>query len=164
MIGRAQDLFIAASRKSRIFRRMDHIVTICWSCRFWLEAAPRACPANDSTIATGVAELLNKLLLKKYAPAAVLMTRRYEVLSMQGPLVKFLDFPPGSDTRLACHGSTSTDSQNPNRCPRGDSFRAGNFERTKSPLSRIPTSYDANFTGCPCRRYAGSRRPADGDI
>lgn len=102
VIGRAQDLFIAVSRKSRIFRRIGphrhNLLELPILAGSGRELVLRT-TQRSSRPATGVAEMLNKLLLKKYAPAAVLMTRRYEVLSMQGPLVNVLDFPSGEPTR-----------------------------------------------------------------
>lgn len=101
-IGRAQDLFASISRKSRIFRRIGprrhDLMELPIMAGSGRELALRTAHRSPRT-ASDVVEVLKKLLLKKYAPAAVLMTRRYEVLSMQGPLVRFLDFPPGEPTR-----------------------------------------------------------------
>jgi two-component system CheB/CheR fusion protein len=113
-VGRAQDLFTPVSKKSRIFRRIGprrHDLM-----ELPIATGSRSEPALPTTrrslrSASSVVETLNRLLLKKYAPAAVLMTRRYEVLSMQGPLVEFLEFPSGEPTRdllaMARHGLTA---------------------------------------------------------
>lgn len=113
-IGRANDLFVPVSKKSRIFRRIGprrHKLM-----ELPIAAGSRSEPAlptarRSPRSGNSVVEMLNKLLLKKYAPAAVLITRRYEVLSMQGPLAKFLEFPSGEPTRdllaMARHGLTA---------------------------------------------------------
>ena len=46
-----------------------------------------------------VAELLHRTLLTEFAPAAVLIDRRYQIRSVQGPVVEYLEFPPGELTR-----------------------------------------------------------------
>ena len=43
----------------------------------------------------GYRELVEKSLLRIYAPATALINRRYEVLYVTGPLVDYLEFPPG---------------------------------------------------------------------
>ncbi|HKD55844.1 MAG TPA: PAS domain S-box protein [Steroidobacteraceae bacterium] len=43
-------------------------------------------------------ELLQRAV-SHYAPAAVLINPEFEILSMQGPLVDYLEFPPGQPTR-----------------------------------------------------------------
>ncbi len=113
-VGRAQDLFVPVSKKSRIFRRigprrhnlMELPIAAGSKCEPTQPTARRSPRSANSVV-----EMLNKILLKKYAPAAVLITRRYEVLSMQGALVKFLEFPSGEPTRdllaMARHGLTA---------------------------------------------------------
>ncbi|MGB7219770.1 MAG: PAS domain S-box protein, partial [Vicinamibacterales bacterium] len=49
--------------------------------------------------AAAVAELLHRALLAEFAPAAVLIGRRYEILNVQGPVVNYLEFPAGELTR-----------------------------------------------------------------
>ena len=46
-----------------------------------------------------VGERLHRALLADFAPAAVLINRRHEILSVQGPVVDYLEFPPGELTR-----------------------------------------------------------------
>ncbi len=100
-IGRAVDLFETVSRKSRIYRRIGPqrrdlmVMPIGVGEK---RGSPGTSAGTLSRPGAGVVELLNKLLLKKYAPAAVLITRRYEILSLQGPLVNYLEFPPGEPT------------------------------------------------------------------
>lgn len=51
------------------------------------------------TAAAAVAELMHRALLADFAPAAVLINQRYQILSVQGPVVDYLEFPPGELTR-----------------------------------------------------------------
>ena len=47
----------------------------------------------------GLAEMMQKQLLAEYAPASVLINRKFEVLCFQGPTVDYLEFPSGEPTR-----------------------------------------------------------------
>ena len=51
------------------------------------------------TISVGLAELMQKQLLAEFAPAAVLINHKFEVLCFQGPTVNYLEFPSGEPTR-----------------------------------------------------------------
>ena len=42
---------------------------------------------------------MQKQLLADYAPASVLINRRFEVLCFQGPTIDYLEFPSGEPTR-----------------------------------------------------------------
>ena len=42
---------------------------------------------------------MQKRLLADYAPASVLIGRKFEVLCFQGPAVDYLEFPSGEPTR-----------------------------------------------------------------
>ncbi len=100
-IGRAVDLFETVSKKSRIYRRIGPRRRDLMVLPIGIgenRGSPGMRANSLSRPPAGVVELLNKLLLKKYAPAAVLITRRYEILSLQGPLVNYLEFPPGEPT------------------------------------------------------------------
>src|SRR5262249_53368107 len=44
------------------------------------------------------AELTQRLLLEQFAPAAVLINRKHEVLYYFGPCTYYLEFPPGRPT------------------------------------------------------------------
>jgi hypothetical protein len=70
---------------------------------------PGRAPASVQSLAA----LAQRLLLEEYAPAAVLVNRKYEILYFFGPTMSFLDQPPrGADPRPAGHG------------PRGPAYQA----------------------------------------
>ena len=100
-IGRAVDLFETVSKKSRIYRRIGPQRRDLLTLPIGIGEKRGLHGTRASTFdrpPAGAVELLNKLLLKTYAPAAVLITRRYEILSLQGPLVNYLEFPSGEPT------------------------------------------------------------------
>ena len=101
-VGRNGDLFEPVSKKWRIFRRLGGTrrelvdIPINFSSRprgGALQPSPAARPAADAN------HLMQKLLLDDYAPAAVLVNRKFEILSQQGPLVNYLQFPSGEPTK-----------------------------------------------------------------
>jgi len=100
-IGRAVDLFAPVSKKSRIYRRtgprrhdLMELPIVVSNKPQDTTSSPRPSPRQP----IGFIETLNRFLLKKYAPASVLITRRYEILSQQGPLANYLEFPSGEPT------------------------------------------------------------------
>lgn len=110
-IGRAIDLFEPVSKKFRIYHRIGPRRHDLMELPIMVGDKPDiSIPSSSATprLPMGFVEMLNKFLLKKYAPASVLITRRYEILSQQGPLVKYLEFPSGEPTHdllaMARHG------------------------------------------------------------
>ena len=102
-IGKAVDMFETVSKKWRVFRRIGpvrrdlvDIPIISTEGRQWIRI-PRVEPARRAV--TVYAELMHKTLLNDFAPAAVLINRKYEVLGFHGPTVNYLEFPPGEPTR-----------------------------------------------------------------
>src|SRR2546429_2175147 len=100
-IGRALELFEPVARKSRVYRRLPQGRPT----RLELPLVPRrgrdAPTAKPGAGARGelrTSELMQHALTH-YAPASVLINRGYEILSMQGPLVDYLEFPPGQPTQ-----------------------------------------------------------------
>src|SRR5437660_330942 len=100
-IGRALEFFEPVSRKSRVYRRLPQGRPT----RLELPLVPRrgrdAPTARPGAGARGelrTSELMQHALTH-YAPASVLINRGYEILSMQGPLVDYLEFPPGQPTQ-----------------------------------------------------------------
>jgi PAS domain S-box-containing protein len=59
---------------------------------------PVAAPATQARAQFRYGELLQRAV-SHYAPAAVLINPNFEILSMQGPLVDYLEFPPGEPTK-----------------------------------------------------------------
>lgn len=101
-IGRQSDLFEAVSKKWNIYRRTGptrhDLVQIPIAGnqkrRFQFpgyQASPRP--------RLSLSELVQKMLLARYAPAAVLINRKYEVLSLFGHTSDFLELPSGELTR-----------------------------------------------------------------
>lgn len=100
-IGRAVDLFEPVSKTFRIYHRIGPRRHDLMELPIMVGDKPqRSIPGSSATprLPVGFVEMLDKFLLKKYAPASVLITRRYEILSQQGPLVKYLEFPSGEPT------------------------------------------------------------------
>ncbi|HLF12706.1 MAG TPA: CheR family methyltransferase, partial [Gammaproteobacteria bacterium] len=101
-IGRAVDMFEPVSKKWRLHRRIGPVrrdlVTIPIAAG---EDRPRRVAHPDTTPRTALAfsNLMQKLLAEDFAPASALVNRKYEILSVQGPLVNYLEFPPGEITR-----------------------------------------------------------------
>jgi two-component system CheB/CheR fusion protein len=97
-IGRHVDLYHPVSKKWRIFRRVstarptragfpvqggDRVTE--------LRLTPAAAPPSPGNLT----ELTRKILLEDYAPAAVVINRRYEVLHYSGPTRLYLQQPGG---------------------------------------------------------------------
>ena len=101
-IGRQVDLFEPISKKWRIFRRIGPVrrelvdIPIIPSDER-RNSVPRAEPIPVPSI--DPKELIQKTVLADYAPAIVLINRKYEIISVIGPLVNYLEFPPGEITR-----------------------------------------------------------------
>jgi two-component system CheB/CheR fusion protein len=105
-IGRASNLFAPVSKQWRIFRRIgparrslgDRPPAAPEESRArWSQLRPFRVSDRRSVVPFG--QLMHRLLLKEFVPAAVLVNRNYEILSMHGPVGKFLDFPHGSLTK-----------------------------------------------------------------
>ncbi len=98
-IGRQIDQFEPMSKKWRIYRRIglirpervDFPITAT-------AAAPGTSPHPAEARPTNYAEVTQRLLLELFAPAAVLIDRKYEILSYFGPCTHYLEFPPGEPT------------------------------------------------------------------
>ncbi len=95
-IGRLVDLFRPVSKKWRIFHRLPS--TRPARAGFPIQAGepPSALQLAPSPVAAGnLTELTRKVLLEDYAPAAVVINRRYEVLHYSGPTHLYLQQPGG---------------------------------------------------------------------
>jgi two-component system CheB/CheR fusion protein len=98
-VGRHVDLFEPVSKKWRIYRRIGPTRTE--RVEFPLvatAAAPGARPHPAAARPTNYAEVTRRLLLERFAPAAVLIDRKCEILSYFGPCTNYLEFPPGKPT------------------------------------------------------------------
>ena len=104
-LGPAADLFEPVSRKWRIYRRIAAArrqqlsvpVAASTGRRTAVERFERFEPARRRS--TELVELMQRLLLDEFAPAAVLVNRKYHVLSVQGQLVNYVQIPPGEPTQ-----------------------------------------------------------------
>jgi two-component system CheB/CheR fusion protein len=98
-VGRQAELFETLSKKWRIYRRIG--ITRPERVDFPVVAATEARgPSGRRAAAVAVppsnfAELTQRLLLEQFAPAAVLVNRKYEILYYFGPCAKYLEFPTG---------------------------------------------------------------------
>jgi two-component system CheB/CheR fusion protein len=112
-IGQHVDLFEPVSKKWRVYRRIgpsrrDRVefpIVVSGEQR---GAGKRLTdPAGARPI--NFAELTQRVLLEKYAPAAVLINRTYEILYFHGPTTRYLHQPTGEPTqdliRMAPEGS-----------------------------------------------------------
>jgi two-component system, chemotaxis family, CheB/CheR fusion protein len=102
-IGREVDLFEPVSKQWRVFRRIGaarralvDIPIMATEERRRLRIAP---PESPPAPAIGFKELMQRLILDDFAPASALISRNHEIVSVIGPLVNFLEFPPGEMTK-----------------------------------------------------------------
>lgn len=101
-IGREVDLFEPVSKQWRVFRkigsaqrRLVEIPIMVADDHRRLRPVPlESFPAP----ATGYKDLMQRLILDDFAPAAALINRKHEIVSVLGPLVNYLEFPPGELT------------------------------------------------------------------
>jgi two-component system CheB/CheR fusion protein len=98
-IGRQIDLFGTLSKKWRLYRRIG--VTRPERVDFPISSAAEVRDtARHPAVAAGVpptnlGEITRQLLLEQFAPAAVLISRKYEILYYFGPCAQYLEFPSG---------------------------------------------------------------------
>jgi two-component system CheB/CheR fusion protein len=128
-IGRQVELFEPVSKKWRIFRRTSAPRQLPIQVPFATNQNRKVRSSNLETEARpqmGFADLMQKLLLARFSPAAVLINRRYEVLSLFGRTSDYLELPNGELTsdlmsllrqglrtkiRVACHRYCAVASQ-----------------------------------------------------
>ena len=100
-VGRQANLFESLSTRWHVYRRSGptrrHAVGIPINTRAsWRIPVPDI--AAMSSTPPGLADLMQRQLLAEYAPASLLINRRFEVLCFQGPTVDYLEFPSGEPT------------------------------------------------------------------
>ncbi len=101
-IGSETDLFEPISKKWRLFRRVQtarrpavEVPIVPGEDRRPMRSVPFR-PTPTPTI--GFKELTQRLILDDYAPASVLINSNHEIINLIGPLVNYLEFPPGEIT------------------------------------------------------------------
>ena len=101
-IGQATDRFEPVSKTWRVYRRSGAgggvEIPILAVDAPHAHAAPRG---EQTRRSVAIAERLHRALLADFAPAAVLINPRHEILSLQGPVVEYLEFPAGEPTRAS---------------------------------------------------------------
>jgi two-component system CheB/CheR fusion protein len=101
-IGRQIDLFEPLSKKWRIYRRIgpSRLERVDFPIVATTEGHGAARPPTGGAGVQPInfSEVTRRLLLEQFAPAAVLINRKYEILYYFGPCTKFLEFPTGQPT------------------------------------------------------------------
>lgn len=102
-IGRHVDLFEPVSKKSRIFRRigpvrLDRVEVPVTTMVAPLVPEGRSTPTSPNR-PISLADITQRLLLDQFAPAAVLINRKYEILYLFGPTDRYLAVPAGEPTQ-----------------------------------------------------------------
>ena len=101
-IGRQVDLFDTLSKKWRIYRRIGppRPERVDFPIVAGVETEQKARrPAGAATAQpVNFAEVTQRLLLEDYAPAAVLINRKYEIFYYFGPCALYLELPTGQPT------------------------------------------------------------------
>jgi two-component system CheB/CheR fusion protein len=102
-IGRDVDMFEPVSKKWRVFRRIGpvrralvEIPIVATEGRRPLRASSRG---STPVSAVGLKELVHRIILEEFTPAAVLINPNHEIVSVLGPTSNYLEFPPGEPTR-----------------------------------------------------------------
>ncbi len=102
-IGRQIDLFEPISKKWRIYRRIGRTRPdrVAFPIASRMETTtPRRRPIEPGSGRTlGYAELTQRSLLEEFAPAAVLIDRKYQILYFFGQTTRYLDVPTGEPTQ-----------------------------------------------------------------
>jgi two-component system CheB/CheR fusion protein len=102
-VGRQFDLFESLSKKWRIYRRIGPARPERVDFPIAAATGLHGAAGRRQAEAAGVppldfAEVTQRLLLDQYAPAAVLINRKYEILYYFGPCAQYLELPAGEPT------------------------------------------------------------------
>jgi two-component system CheB/CheR fusion protein len=102
-IGRQVDLFELVSKKWRIFRRIGLARPERIEIPITAAADPLVSSRRSMQLSTArpvsFADMTHRLLLDQYAPPAVLINRKYEILYFFGPTDRYLAVPAGEPTQ-----------------------------------------------------------------
>ncbi len=101
-IGRTTDLFATVSKKWRLYHRIGpgarEVIGIPLNKS---DEQRKSLPHHTSagTRSKSLKDLAERLVLNEYAPAAVLISRKHEILYMTGRVIEYLEFPMGELTK-----------------------------------------------------------------
>jgi two-component system CheB/CheR fusion protein len=102
-VGRQIDLFEPISKKWRIYRRIGRLrperVEFPIASKMETSLPMRRLAEPGLSHSMGYAELTQRSLLEEFAPAAVLIDRKYQILYFFGPTTRYLDVPTGVPTQ-----------------------------------------------------------------
>src|SRR5207244_1266437 len=102
-IGQHIDLFETVSKKWRIFRRIGvsrpERVEIPITAAVEPLVQSRRLTAPSTTPPVSFADMTHRLLLEQFAPPAVLINHKYEILYFFGPTDRYLAVPAGEPTQ-----------------------------------------------------------------
>jgi len=101
-LGRTTSVFESVSKTWRVFRKSGQSNRVNFALPF-VPSDQRREPGTDSKVAynrgQSLKEITETLILAEYAPAAALINRNFEILCLTGPMVNYLEFPPGELTK-----------------------------------------------------------------
>lgn len=101
-VGGDRGIFQTISKRWRVFRRTGpmrrDLLTFPVATGEERRGLLRLNPQKNERNLLGFVELMQRSILADYAPASVLINRKYEVLCVQGPMVNFMEFPSGELT------------------------------------------------------------------
>jgi two-component system CheB/CheR fusion protein len=101
-LGRHDDLFHTVSKKWRIYRRLGptrHDIVSFPVPSPAATPAPNPVEGDDKNPTARAGDLVRRMLLERFAPAAVLIDRSARVLYVHGPTSDYLEVPAGEPTR-----------------------------------------------------------------
>ena len=102
-VGRNIDLFEPVSKKWRVFRRTGPArperVEIPIAAALDPLMAARRLPSPSAARPVRYVDLMQRLLVDEFAPAAVLINSKFEILCYSGPTDRYLAFAPGEPTQ-----------------------------------------------------------------
>jgi two-component system CheB/CheR fusion protein len=101
-IGRQIDLFETLSKKCRTYRRIGPTrperVDFPIVAATVVRGKARQPAEAAGVLPSNLAEMTQRLLLETFAPAAVVINRKYEIFYFFGPCARYLEFPTGQPT------------------------------------------------------------------
>jgi two-component system CheB/CheR fusion protein len=99
-INRQETLFDPVSKKWQIYRRIgpSHPDRIEFPITTGAESAKDRRTLLEVSRRPSMAEVTQQTLLQEFAPATVLVNRKFEVLFLTGPTSQYLELPPGAPT------------------------------------------------------------------